>query len=105
MFARYAHGPPGVRSSAVIFKRILSVVTVADEVKKNVMTQIWGRPLIVKNKGRKRSREERSSAILLCFQPGTHRGSVNLSEAGYNLLHCDAWGDHGALSPVVLVID
>lgn len=34
MLARYAHGPPGVRSSAVIFKRILSVVTVADEVKK-----------------------------------------------------------------------
>lgn len=36
VLARYAHGPPGVRSSAVIFKRILSIVTVADEVKKKM---------------------------------------------------------------------
>lgn len=69
------------------------------------MTQIWGRLLVVKNKGRKGNREEINSAILFSFQPGTHRGSVNLSGAGYNLLHCDAWGDHGALSPVVLVVD
>lgn len=53
----------------------------------------------------KRRRGKGNCDILSSPQPGTHRGSVNLSEAGYNLQQRDAWGDHGALSPVVLVVD